>query len=152
MTISTIVFCLISSSSMRAPLLNGSTTACDERGTPTTHDVTRTLYDKLTPEQRLRFEALSRCRLAPLHIRMAMQSALRTSRKPPETAVIVMNSMCKVFVADLVRRSVIVQQDWGQTGPLRPVHIREAIRRSRRQSHDPGSSPAASQRRELFRR
>ncbi|XXQ30009.1 TAFII28-like protein domain-containing protein [Plasmodiophora brassicae] len=112
----------------------------------------KTLYDKLTPEQRLRFEALSRCRLAPLHIRMAMQSALRTSRKPPETAVIVMNSMCKVFVADLVRRSVIVQQDWGQTGPLRPVHIREAIRRSRRQSHDPGSSPAASQRRELFRR
>ncbi|SPQ93360.1 unnamed protein product (mitochondrion) [Plasmodiophora brassicae] len=111
--------------------------------------------DRILPDQLIFNEgtvAERKTLLAPLHIRMAMQSALRTSRKPPETAVIVMNSMCKVFVADLVRRSVIVQQDWGQTGPLRPVHIREAIRRSRRQSHDPGSSPAASQRRELFRR
>lgn len=67
----------------------------------------------------------------------------------PETAVIVMIGAAKLFIGDLVEEALEVAREWredtqtttaGQAPsqrPLRPRHIREALRRLRAQGRTP---------------
>eukprot|EP00474_Spongospora_subterranea_P010688 CRZ11146.1 hypothetical protein [Spongospora subterranea] len=105
----------------------------------------KTIYANLSEIQSQRYEAFYRSRLAPSHVIMVMQSSLRTSRKPSSLVSIVMSGICKIFLSELMRKSIEIQSEWGHYGGIRPIHIREAYRRLH-------VSRTSKRRRELFLR
>lgn len=50
------------------------------------------------------------------------------SKVSPE-AVLVMGGITKVFVCEVVECARTVMDEWGETGPIRPPHLREVILR-----------------------
>jgi transcription initiation factor TFIID subunit 11 len=56
---------------------------------------------------------------------------------PNKTTLIVMAAIAKVYTGELVEVALDVQNERGHGGPLRPAHVREALRRLRRQGLTP---------------
>jgi transcription initiation factor TFIID subunit 11 len=54
------------------------------------------------------------------------------SKVSPE-AVLVMGGITKVFVCEVVECARTVMNEWGEAGPIRPAHLREAYRRLKRE-------------------
>jgi transcription initiation factor TFIID subunit 11 len=46
-----------------------------------------------------------------------------------QNSVVVMCGITKVFVGELTETAKTVMQEWNHTGPIRPVHLREAYNR-----------------------
>ncbi|CEO94826.1 TAFII28-like protein domain-containing protein [Plasmodiophora brassicae] len=88
----------------------------------------REIYNRLTPSQRSRYVAFIQSTFRPAHMRRVMSTVLGAS-KVTEQLAIVMIAITKMYVGDLVESCVEIMEQWGDTGAIRPVHIREAHRR-----------------------
>mmetsp|Transcript_12435 Transcript_12435/g.23601 ORF Transcript_12435/g.23601 Transcript_12435/m.23601 type:complete len:207 (+) Transcript_12435:29-649(+) len=87
----------------------------------------KAILARLTPEQMERYECYRRSALQRASMKRLMQSMVTTTVTQPMT--IVMSGIAKLFVGDIVEHAKTAMAEWGDTGPLRPVHIREAFRR-----------------------
>ncbi|KAG9390388.1 TAFII28-like protein [Carpediemonas membranifera] len=47
-------------------------------------------------------------------------------------AIVVMQSFCKTYMTELMAEAMAIQESWGDSGQLCPVHIEEAHRRLKR--------------------
>ncbi|KAG0203458.1 transcription initiation factor TFIID subunit 11 [Mortierella sp. NVP41] len=60
-----------------------------------------------------------------------------------QTMAFVVAGFCKVFVGEMVEKAREVMEDWGETGPIRPEHLREAQRRYKREEVQRGNGVQA---------
>jgi transcription initiation factor TFIID subunit 11 len=88
---------------------------------------TAKLLQKFTPEQLRRYEAFKRSKFQFSAIKKVMAHAANV---PTNQAMqIVMAGITKLYVGDLVENSKLIMQEWGDTGPIQPKHLKEAYRR-----------------------
>jgi len=74
-----------------------------------------------------------------------MQSV--TNSAISQTITIVMAGIAKVYVGELVESARTIMEEWGEEGPLRPKHIREAYRRLKQT----GAVPTTKYNKRLFK-
>jgi transcription initiation factor TFIID subunit 11 len=51
----------------------------------------------------------------------------------PPSILIIISGCAKMFIGEMVESAIEVMAEWGDTGSIRPKHLREAYRRSRNQ-------------------
>ncbi|CAH8849121.1 unnamed protein product [Trichobilharzia szidati] len=77
-------------------------------------------------EQLNRFETFRRATFAKAAVRRLVQSV--TSSSVSQNVVIAMAGLTKVFIGELVEEALSYKERLGESGPLKPKHIREAYR------------------------
>ncbi|CAH8527126.1 unnamed protein product [Heterobilharzia americana] len=77
-------------------------------------------------EQLNRFETFRRATFAKAAVRRLVQSV--TSSSVSQNVVIAMAGLTKVFIGELVEEALSYKERLGESGPLKPKHIREAHR------------------------
>lgn len=90
-------------------------------------DKMRAVLATFTPEQMSRYECYRRSGFQRANMRRLLQSVAGCPISVPMT--IVMSGISKMFVGELVETGRIVMTERGESGPIRPCHIREAYRR-----------------------
>lgn len=87
-----------------------------------------------------RYEKYNDCNLSKSVIKKTMISVLG-SVKVPDPPAIAMAGICKVFAGDLVENALMIMVERNDTGPIRPVHLREAYRRLYAKGVVPSTKP-----------
>lgn len=100
-----------------------------------------------TEEQLSRFEQYKRSKFPRAAMRRLMSDVVGTSS---ERCAIVLASLAKTLVGELVESAREQMTNSGQSGPIQPYHLRSAHRRLRAQQS--GSIPAGSHRPRKFAR
>ena len=83
-----------------------------------------------------RYEQYRRSSLPRSQVKRLMQGAVGTGVAIQPNAVIAMNGVTKVFVGEIVEEALDYRDSLKETGPLKPGHIREAVRRLRNKGHE----------------
>lgn len=95
------------------------------------------LISAFSNEQQDQYEIFRRSTFPKSSIRRIMQSVCSTN--VPQNAVIAMAGITKVYVGEMVEAACQARDELGEEGPLQPKHIREAVRRLRRENKVPNS-------------
>ncbi|KAK0161176.1 hypothetical protein PV327_009675 [Microctonus hyperodae] len=103
------------------------------------------LVSNFTEDQLDRYEMFRRAAFPKAAIKRIMQTI--TGCSVSQNVVIAMSGIAKVFVGEIVEEALDVMEEYNDTGPLQPKHLREAVRRLRLQ----GQIPIGRTRKTFFR-
>ncbi|OQS53652.1 taf11 [Ecytonucleospora hepatopenaei] len=88
--------------------------------------VQKTVAD-MHPEDQQRYETFRRSNFIKGAVKKYINQVIGQAVNP--NMVIGVSGLAKVFVGELVTEGLKVQKEFGNTGPLLPIHIHEAMRR-----------------------
>ncbi|XP_034933680.1 transcription initiation factor TFIID subunit 11 [Chelonus insularis] len=105
----------------------------------------RVLVSNFTEDQLHRYEMYRRAAFPKAAIKRIMQTI--TGCSVSQNVVIAMAGIAKVYVGEIVEEALDVMEEWEDSGPLQPKHLREAVRRLRLR----GKIPIGRARKPFFR-
>ncbi|KAG0285762.1 transcription initiation factor TFIID subunit 11 [Linnemannia gamsii] len=100
-------------------------------------DELKALLDCFSDEQLQRYEVYRRSVLSRPTVKKLVGTIL--NQQVTQTMAFVVAGFCKVFVGEMVEKAREVMEDWGETGAIRPEHLREAQRRSKKEEVQRGN-------------
>lgn len=104
-----------------------------------------------TPMQKIRYEKYTKSSLNSTVVKRTIQR-LAGVHKVPKDFTPVVAALGKLFVGEVVEQACLVMTEWGDSGPLRPCHLREAHRRISSQKTNSTDIGWQTRKKKLFRR
>ncbi|KAI8099018.1 hTAFII28-like protein conserved region-domain-containing protein [Halteromyces radiatus] len=90
------------------------------------------LLENFTEDQLQRYEAYRRSALNRTNVKRLVSQVM--NQQCSQTMAFVVAGFAKVYVGEIVEKAREVMEEWGQSGAIRPDHIREAHRRYKQSS------------------